>query len=144
MGRLRDHHPRFDATVCPDPAACDRLYHGHLEHGDICECCGTTVVDDTLPQGDDLVAVLRTRHAQRLAERKRIQADIDDIEKQLVNLGVRYAAVEDDRHGWIVRDTIKGGFLGTAHDPKGKQVRVPGNITEAEARAYADRLNGKG
>jgi len=101
------------------------------------------VADDALPQGDELVAVLRVRLANRIAERKRIQADIDDIEKQLIDLGARYAAVKDERWGWIVRDTIKGGHLGTAHDPQGKQVCVPGGITEAEARAYADRLNGK-
>ena len=41
MGRARDHYPRFDATVCPDRAACRRLYHVRcLMPGDVCECCG--------------------------------------------------------------------------------------------------------
>lgn len=43
MGRLRDHRPRLDTSVCPDQAACDRLYHPILCYGDHCECCGDLV-----------------------------------------------------------------------------------------------------
>lgn len=45
MSRRRDHHPRFDTTVCPDPAACERLFHPALAEGDVCECCGDDIAD---------------------------------------------------------------------------------------------------
>lgn len=44
MSRRRDHRPRAD-TYCPDPAACERLFHPTLEVGDVCECCGAVMPD---------------------------------------------------------------------------------------------------
>lgn len=45
MGRRRDHHPRFDASLCPDPAACGRLLHPSLVATGMesCECCGANL-----------------------------------------------------------------------------------------------------
>jgi len=51
MSRARDHRPRFDTSVCPDPNGCARLYHGQLAWGDSCECCGEVLItNDPLPK----------------------------------------------------------------------------------------------
>lgn len=41
----RRHYPRFDTSVCPDPAECTAKYHGigGPDEGDCCECCGAVV-----------------------------------------------------------------------------------------------------
>lgn len=48
MSRRRDHYPRFNTTPCPDPVACERLYHGigGPDLGDCCECCGTEITPE--------------------------------------------------------------------------------------------------
>jgi hypothetical protein len=53
VSRRRDHRVRMDASHCPDPDGCERLYHGTIggpEIDDVCECCGQVVVAQSVEQ----------------------------------------------------------------------------------------------
>lgn len=73
MGRARDHRVRMDATQCPDPAACARLYHGlgGPEPGDTCECCGQAV--QSPPMLSEAARESFERAAAMLAEARRME-----------------------------------------------------------------------
>lgn len=47
----RDHRPRMDTTICPNPDECAEVFHVELAEGDVCECCGTEVAGDEDPTG---------------------------------------------------------------------------------------------
>lgn len=42
-GADKRHRPRFDTSVCSDPAECEQVFHLQLAAGDTCECCGEDV-----------------------------------------------------------------------------------------------------
>jgi hypothetical protein len=50
------HYPRLDTTVCPDQQDCRRRYHGRMEVGDVCECCGAEIKVPCCPAMDDYLA----------------------------------------------------------------------------------------
>jgi hypothetical protein len=42
--RRSDHEPQLESTaICPDLAACTRLFHPEQVPGESCECCGLII-----------------------------------------------------------------------------------------------------
>lgn len=117
MSRLRDHRVRMDATFCPDPAGCARLYHGALESGlldgDSCECCGGIVRP---------LAVWEPVRADSTNDSSRV------VYWRLMREGVKLGAVSRKPEGWRA---LRYGAPGL---PKDYPVELGFHPTQAKAR----------
>jgi hypothetical protein len=103
MSRQRDHRVRLDASQCPDPDGCARLFHGALRAGlsvgDICECCGHMIQPaaewEAVPDPYD---------------RRRV------VYWRLVRAGIYLGAVSRKPGGWRALTYGPDGRLGKAHE----------------------------